>query len=934
MLVGFAEALRELRRLAGSPTYRQLGARAHYSAAALSDAAAGRKLPTLAVTLAYVRACGGDAREWEQRWREAEAQHTHPARQDDPAVPYQGLFAFHEGDAEVFFGRDRAVREVLDRLGERRFVGVFGASGTGKTSVLRAGVAVRWPGPVLVLTPGARPVEECAVRVSGLVGRSTVEVHEQLRADPANLALLLGPVQGALLIVDQFEELFTLCDDPGERAWFVRALVAASGRTRVLLGVRADFYGHCAEHEPLVEALRDGLVLLGGLSVDELREAIVAPATARGHRLEAELVTRLVADAAGRRGVLPMLSHALFETWHRRRGITLTLDGYTATGGIDHAIARTAETVYSEFDEQGQAIAKATFTRLVALGDGDDTKRRVPRDEWDRDPDTTAVLHTLAAARLVTLDRDSVEPAHEALITHWPRLRAWLAEDRDTLRVHRHLVDATRTWQDLDRDPAALYRGALLTRARELLVTHPNLVTAPQRRFLAAAHTAGTANRRRRRLGVVAAVALVVVLAAVGVYAVRTSADNDRRATEAVVDQAVVQARALRSADPSLAGQVALAAYRLRPDPNTLGGLFDVVAAFSQANETGEFQQTHQVLFHPGGRYLYTASGGALKVFDFNGASTPSFSHVVPGLPPVGRMAIDTAGRTLALEVAQGPVYLLDVADPGTPAVVAVVPSADWLEPHFSPVEPILVLVERSDIVDGGAGPPVINHIVRVLDVRDPAHPVERSHFSVGEDVVGFDRAGNLVTQDSGAGVHLWDLTDAVHPSQRFVAAGPSLDKYAALSPSAPIVASIEDGYARLAVGTGGSTRLWDTTDPLHPRAGGRIPGLVALALAPDNRSLALANRETVQVWDISDLDNPRQHAIHPASNLNLGSATFAPDSKSLTILPDTGPGLLWPTDTPTAAGWVCQRALRPITPAEWTHYFPDTDYTAPCAVP
>ncbi|MCP2272677.1 hypothetical protein LV75_005203 [Actinokineospora diospyrosa] len=933
VLVEFAEALRELRRKAGSPTYRQLSTRAHYSTAALSDAAAGRRLPTLNVTLAYVRACGGDAREWEQRWRQADAELGWSVEQEDKAVPYRGLLAFHEGDAEVFFGRDRAVGEVLARLRERRFVGVFGASGAGKTSLLRAGVAPRWPGPVAVLVPGAQPVEECAIRAADLVGRSTVEVHDQLRADPANLALVLAPVTGLLVLVDQFEELFTLCEDAGEREWFIRALVALGARAHVLLGVRADFYRHCAEHEPLVEALRDGQVLLGQLTAQELHQAIVGPATARGLRLESELVTRLVADAVGRAGVLPMLSHALLETWHRRRGITLTLEGYTAAGGIDHAIARTAEAVYAALDEHGQTFAKATCTRLVALGDDGDTKRRVPRDEWDHDQTTTAVLHTLAAARLITIDQDSVEPAHEALITHWPRLRAWLAEDRDTLRVHRHLADATRIWQDLDHDPAALYRGTLLTRARDLLTTHPALVTTTQRQFLTTAHTARKSNRRRQGLSALTVACLVAVLAAVGLYAARTSVDNNRRVTEAVVGQAMAQARVLRSSDPSLAGQVALAAYRLLPNPTIRGGLFDVVSAFNQANETpGDFDETHQVVFHPGGRYLYTASHGALNVYDFNGTPTPKFSHAVPDLGAVGRVAIDRTGRTLAVAAVQGPVHLVDVTDPRAPKVVAAVPSAGWVEPHFSPTGPILVLFETFTSAVHGAPQPLSEDVIRVVDVRDPAHPVERASVRADEEAVGFNHAGDLVTQNPGSEIHLWDLGDPAHPFRRSPLPNASAEPYVALSRTAPIAASATSGSTPVLVGTDGSTRLWDTTDPLRPRATGRIPGMVALALSPDNRFIAAANRENVEIWDIRDRDNPVQYAVHIASNFTFGTVVFASDGRSLVIVRNNTSGLLWPVDVSAAESWVCQRALRPIAPDEWARYFLNIDFADPCA--
>ncbi|GAA3133909.1 hypothetical protein GCM10017600_78760 [Streptosporangium carneum] len=340
-LLRFAADLRLLRKKAGDPTYRQLARRAHYSAGTLSEAAGGRKLPSLAVTLAYVRGCDGDVTAWEERWRELSAHPTAGARKGegesgngteataDPASPYVGLAAFQAEDAPRFFGRERIMEELLSRITERRIVVLLGASGAGKSSLLRAGLLARVrvgerPWLPVLFTPGALPLEELALRLLP-TGATLADLHTELAGDPRGLhrfvrQALIGQPQETemLIIVDQFEEVFTLCEDQEERARFIDLLLTAvrsrTSRCRVVMGVRADFYAHCTTHPLLLEALSEVQVPLGPMTADELRQAIVRPATHAGCMVEGALVSRLVADAAGQPGVLPLVSHALLET--------------------------------------------------------------------------------------------------------------------------------------------------------------------------------------------------------------------------------------------------------------------------------------------------------------------------------------------------------------------------------------------------------------------------------------------------------------------------------------------------------------------------------------------------------------------------------------------------------------------------------------------
>ncbi|WP_329440063.1 hypothetical protein [Streptomyces canus] len=571
----FAYEMRKLRDEAATPTYRAMAARAGYSAPTLSAAAAGERLPTLPVLLAYVAACDGDPEEWERRWREAaaesaDARAVEDAEDDDS--PYPGLARFETGDGEHFHGRDDLIAELVELTAGKRFVAVVGASGSGKSSLLRAGLipALRDPSAgkgrdlaaIRLLTPGARP----------------------LRA----LAALFTPHDGpgdTLLVVDQFEEVFTLGADAEERTRFLGKLLAAvdpASRLRVVIAVRADFYGRCAEHGPLAEALRDSTLLVGPMPPTALREAVVRPATAQRLVVERALTARIVADVAGEPGGLPLMAHAVREVWRRRTGKTLTLAAYEAVGGVRGAVAHTAEAVHARCTPAEAAALRRLLLRLVNPGDGtEDTRRPVDRAELDADGTTARVLELLVRSRLLTVDGTTVDLAHEAVLGAWPRLRGWLDEDRERLRLHRALTEAALTWDALGRDPGALYRGTRLTQARETFgddgdggdVDELNRL---ERDFLAASAEAYERGRRaatrtaRRLRALTAALAVLLCLAVVGgVAAWRQSGVSARRRDEAEARSAAELVDTLRQSDPRTAAHLALAAWRVADLPET-----------------------------------------------------------------------------------------------------------------------------------------------------------------------------------------------------------------------------------------------------------------------------------------------------------------------------------------------------------------------------
>ena len=408
-----------------------------------------------------------------------------PADPSAPEVcPFRGLAPFDAAHAEYFFGRERLVAALVARLVGSTRLAVFGPSGSGKSSVLRAGLLPALANGVLpgserwrqvVMRPGEHPLAE----LGRALARLAPDESQGDGDDPLAAALgSLAPDERLVLAVDQFEEVFTACRDEAERAAFAEALVAAADdpdqRVVVVLAIRADFYGRCAEHRALSAQISANQVLVGPMSREELGRAIELPAQRAGLRVEPSLVSALLDDVADQPGGLPLLSTALLELWEERSGRTLREASYAASGGVSGAVARLAERAYRRLTEPQRERARAIFLRLADAEEAAPVRRRVPLAELEteRDEDAAAALAVLTESRLVTVDEGTVEVAHEALLSEWPRLRAWLDEDAEGRRLHQHLIHAAAEWQGSGRDPAELYRGARLASALEWASTH------------------------------------------------------------------------------------------------------------------------------------------------------------------------------------------------------------------------------------------------------------------------------------------------------------------------------------------------------------------------------------------------------------------------------------------------------------------------------
>ncbi len=523
---------------------------------------------------------------------------------DHQICPWRGLASYDEGDAPWFAGRERLAAELVARIGAERALLLVGGSGAGKSSLLRAGLlaalaAGALPGSAswvrIVLRPGEHPMRE--LTEAALVGAGST--------GPDRVADLLarsldgrGGAERILLVIDQFEECWTVCADPGEREAFLATVADLAQNPHVpvtlVIAVRADHAGSIASHSGIADALAGRSVFVGPMGEGELRRAIEGPAARAGLTLDTGLADALVADTLAEPGGLPLLSTALADLWAQRVGARLTLGAYVGSGGVGAAIARMAERAYAELDGPHQRAARVLLRRLAGPGQGDGVvRRRVSLTELEALPDplVRACVEPLARDRLLMVSDGHVEVAHEALFRSWPRLRDWLAEDASARDGQRRLTVAAAEWDREGREPGGLWGGARLASAVELVATRPEEFTGLEVTFVEAgtakldaeradaeqrARVAQKQNTRLRRvlagLGITLAMALVA-----GGLAILSRNEADAQRTHATAQRLAATA----ISEDYLADRMltAVEAVRTQASPQTVGALLSVLDA-------------------------------------------------------------------------------------------------------------------------------------------------------------------------------------------------------------------------------------------------------------------------------------------------------------------------------------------------------------------
>ena len=638
-----------------------------------------------------------------------------PPALGDGECPYQGLAPFGPDRSDLFFGRAKATRNLLDRLAARLRPGrrgtlllVSGASGVGKSSLLRAGllpalargelpVAGSRDWPRLVVTPGPDPLRALASAWTQAFGGDAEETCRCLTDDPR---AVFTDAPRTVLVADQFEELFTLVTDEETRRSYVDALDAlATGPAAavVVVGLRADYWDRCAAYPRFAHAIQDGQVIVEPMEQDDLRLAIVGPAAATGLELEPGLVETILDELRARRpggryeaGALPLLSQALRSTWTRRENGRLTLRGYEESGRIGDAVRRTADEVLDGLTAEDRKTALRLFRRMILITAGGRLARRraslpelraaAAADVPERRERVAALLSAFADRRLITLDDDGAGISHDALLTAWPALRRWIAPDLAAQAVYDRLITDAEAWKEHHRDPDMLYQGARLLAvddSRPRWERDPDSFPPPgptATAFLAASRRAARRAARRRRLVTASLAALTVLAVTAAGAAVRAADTADDQRRVAVSRRLAVESRAAQ--EPDLAALLAVAAWRSAPTEEARFALMTAATRPGRGRLEGHGGPVGALAFSPDGTTV--ATGGddrTVRLWDV--ASRRRIGAPIAygrTCLEIGDVAFTAGGRTLAAACG-AEVALWDVATRRTAAAPVRMPS-------------------------------------------------------------------------------------------------------------------------------------------------------------------------------------------------------------------------------------------------------------------
>jgi WD40 repeat protein/DNA-binding SARP family transcriptional activator len=754
-----------------------------------------------------------------------------PRGWDAPVVcPFKGLASFDVADAQYFFGRERLVAELVARLVGARLLGIVGPSGSGKSSVTRAGLLPALASGVL---PGSETWQQALIRPGA----------HPLRELTDAMAAIAGS-ERAVIAVDQFEETFTSCEDEAERDAFMSRLGRIAdehdGGRVVLVVLRADFYGRCAAYPRLAAQLAANHVLVGPMQRDELRRAITLPAQRVGLRVDPELADALVADVKDEAGGLPLLSTALLELWQRRDGQRLRHTVYQQTGGVRGAVARLAEDAFGQLDEQQQALARGVLMRLAGeSAAGGVERRRVALAELgtDADGDVAHVVALLTDRRLLTASSGTIELAHEALMREWPRLRDWIDADREGLRIHRNLNAAAREWEELGRDEGALYRGARLTEATEWNDAQRARLNATEHAFLQASEARQrlerTQRRRRIRLALGGLSAAVVLISAVALVAILQSIEAGRQRDIAASRGLAESAANELSVDPAVSLVLALRALGRADTEQAENALRQATLT----SRTLDVWPTHRAIARAlsvSRDGLTVATGGddgAVAVRRIDTGRLRSFTR--PGSRAVVGIALSPDGRRVAASRDDGTVIVSDDdgRSPRTVLRLGDTTVAKYGSPNYG------VCASFSD--DGrrlaiGA----LDGTVRLLRA-DGAGPVTVLRGGDGQVLdVAFGRDERRLVSTSYGAARVWDVQSA---------------KALVLTHAEARSASFSPDDRRIATtGQDGVVRLWSADGSGRSRAIRIGQPLLSVRFSRDGRRLVTAAEDgVVRISDV-----------------------------------------------------------------------------------
>lgn len=879
--------------------------------------------------------------------------------------PFRGLEAFEETHHEIFFGRDSMTQHILERLLNNRFVAVIGPSGSGKSSLVRAGVIPRLKkGGIqgsndwiyITLSPGSHPLNELALSLVGSSDRSLEHCTEllcKLESDEralhlhTRLALASKPKNSHLLLfVDQFEEIMTLCKDSREREQFLLNLryssTTSDGSIIIVITMRADFVGRAAAFQNLAEMLSGNEFVVGTMDTREMRNAIEEPAALAHMRFEDGLVARILTDAGEEPGALPLLEETLTQLYQKRGldGI-VTQQAYQELGGVHGSLAKRADTVYDGLSLEQRDIGRRVFLRLTQPGEGvEDTRRRAEMNElWPDAAHRTAVervVETLVQSRLLTMssqtpDERTVNVAHEALIRGWPKLRRWIDDEREGLRIHRQITETAREWRSRSRDAGYLYRGLRLDEALEWRSKHKVSLNELENEFLETSHQVQRREQRAARTSRWIAIGVLsLALVAVGGYAISLySAKKVADRAQQIATSRRLAARAIAKAkrDPAMAARLALEAERSYRSPEAESALRQALSGFQEAAVlSGHIEAVYTADFSPDGTQLVTASADntakiwdartmrEVRVLEGHGGGVLSAIFSLDGNRVVTASRDNAAriwdlqtGNVLVLRSEEKPkpwetLYWANFSRDGTRMVTA---SADTTariwdarsgkelsvlrhKPGLAPSEPndksavVCAAFNRdgSELITGTNDGKV--HVWNIRTKREFIIPTSQQKHRAAVNVVALDREGERFVTGSTDGVAwIWDA----HSRQplRQLSGHTGWIYGAAFSPNGDYVVTAS---------TDRTVKIWDShTGRELSELRGHSDWVYTAAFSPDGLQVATASRDkTARIWKVP----VEKKKFNLPGKAKILSASFSPSRMRVVTADDDNIARIW----------------------------------------
>lgn len=889
--------------------------------------------------------------------------------------PYRGLLPYDQAHEAVFYGRERLTAELAGELINAGMVMVTGASGAGKSSLLQAGLlpalarGVQVPGsaswPRMTTTPTEHPLAELAAHLALLASRDPNEIRRNLSEAPCDAHLLVrelmlaaagreqlyrGPVMNhrLVLVIDQFEQVFDLTGEEGERerAAFIEAISAAATRPAgpqneppalLAVAVRGDYWDRCATYPQLLRVMQQDQFVVGPMTTTDLRLVITGPAEASGLDIEPALTDVILADLRSvggdqGTGTLPLLSQAMMLTWEKREGNRLTSRGYMATGGVARAVEVGAEAVYDGLPADQKVIARDVLRRMTAVGSDRRSVRRTvrledlrvgrPADEW---PQVDAVLEAFAKRRLLVLGAGTAEIGHDVLLQAWPRLRGWLEEDQASLILHGQLAEDAEQWSKNGRDSSFLYRGAQLGAVTQAARTweedpgrYPSL-NANEAGFLHASNVAATRAGRRRRM-LAAALVLLLIAAVTGAgIAAKAARTAEQQRTTAISGRLAAQSVALDGTDPVTASLLAAAAWRLAPTPQARYSMLEALAQPSRGTMTANWGGVFSMSYSPVGGVLAAGyRSGAMGLWD-----VPS-RRLIRSIPLTGKivLAVAFADHGKVLKAAIPGALVTFTASKGKVSTWPLGPT-DSSAAAFSPDSRTLAVAYLDGTVrlwnastrqrigklilgSGSASGPVVLAFSpdgSALAVGNQDGTVQlwnlAAHSQIGSTIdahatliaLAFSPDGrSLATGDANGKARLW----AVATQSQIGSAVNTRSIVRAL-------AFCLGGTVLATAGADGVTRLWNVA--ARDRTGASLSdptqrGTSSIAVSPSGDVLLTGNNDgTIRLWNPStfqQVSSPLAVSVlqHPADIIDSGGPVFSADRE---FLATSGNGIqLW----------------------------------------